>query len=63
LRFLPRPQRSFPATQIARLIDGGKLKTNVGAVLPLKDAREAHLVLEHVRPAPKGKIVLAVGAR
>jgi hypothetical protein len=34
----------------------------VGAVLPLADAREAHLMLERVRPPPKGKIVLAVGA-
>jgi len=49
-------------TKIARLIDGGKLRTNVGAVLPLADAREAHLMLEHVRPQPKGKIVLDVGA-
>jgi NADPH:quinone reductase-like Zn-dependent oxidoreductase len=48
--------------EIARLIDGQKLRTNVGAVLPLADAREAHLMLEHVRPQPKGKIVLAVGA-
>ena len=43
---------------IARLIDDGKLKTHVGAVLPLADAREAHLMLEHLRPQPKGKIVL-----
>ncbi|WP_407176376.1 NADP-dependent oxidoreductase [Bradyrhizobium sp. STM 3562] len=49
-------------TMIARLIDSGKLRTNVGAVLPLADAREAHLMLEHVRPQPKGKIVLDVGA-
>lgn len=49
-------------TEIARFIDGGKLRTNVGAVLPLADAREAHLMLEHVRPQPKGKIVLDVGA-
>jgi NADPH:quinone reductase-like Zn-dependent oxidoreductase len=48
--------------EIARLIDGGKLRTRVGAVLPLADAREAHLMLERVRPQPKGKIVLAVGA-
>jgi NADPH:quinone reductase-like Zn-dependent oxidoreductase len=48
-------------TEIARLVDGGKLRTNVGAVLPLADAREAHLMLERVRPQPKGKIVLAVG--
>jgi NADPH:quinone reductase-like Zn-dependent oxidoreductase len=49
-------------TMIARLFDSGKLRTNVGAVLPLADAREAHLMLEHVRPQPKGKIVLDVGA-
>jgi len=49
-------------TEIARFIDGGKLRTNVGAVLPLADAREAHLMLERLRPPPKGKIVLDVGA-
>ncbi|MGY8631330.1 NADP-dependent oxidoreductase [Bradyrhizobium sp. 14AA] len=49
-------------TKIARYIDGRKLRTNVGAVLPLADAREAHLMLERVRPQPKGKIVLDVGA-
>ena len=49
-------------TQIARLVDGGKLRTNVGAVLPLGDAREAHLMLEGVQPRPKGKIVFDVAA-
>jgi NADPH:quinone reductase-like Zn-dependent oxidoreductase len=44
--------------EIAHLIDSGKLKTQVGAILPLADAREAHLMLEHLRPQPKGKIVL-----
>jgi NADPH:quinone reductase-like Zn-dependent oxidoreductase len=48
--------------EIAGLIDSGKLRTRVGAVLPLADAREAHLMLERVRPQPKGKIVLAVRA-
>ena len=48
--------------EIASLIDGGKLRTRVGAVLPLADAREAHFMLEGVRPQPKGKIVLAVEA-
>jgi len=48
--------------KIARFIDDRKLRTNVGAVLPLADAREAHLMLERVRPPPKGKIVLDVGA-
>jgi NADPH:quinone reductase-like Zn-dependent oxidoreductase len=48
--------------EIASLIDGGSLRTRVGAVLPLADAREAHFILEGVRPHPKGKIVLTVGA-
>ena len=48
--------------EIATLVDGGKLRTHVGAVLPLADAREAHLILERLRPQPNGKIVLAVGA-
>jgi NADPH:quinone reductase-like Zn-dependent oxidoreductase len=49
-------------TEIAGLIDDG-LRIWVGAVLPLADAREAHLMLEGARPRPKGKIVLSVGAR
>jgi NADPH:quinone reductase-like Zn-dependent oxidoreductase len=48
--------------EIAGLVDGGKLRTHVGAVLSFADAREAHFMLERVRPQPKGKIVLAVGA-
>ncbi|MCI0428894.1 MAG: NADP-dependent oxidoreductase [Nitrospiraceae bacterium] len=48
--------------EIAALIDNGKLRTRVGAVLPLADAREAHFMLEGLRPQPKGKIVLTVGA-
>jgi NADPH:quinone reductase-like Zn-dependent oxidoreductase len=47
--------------EIARLLDAGELRTRVGAVLPLADAREAHFMLERVRPQPKGKIVLTVG--
>jgi NADPH:quinone reductase-like Zn-dependent oxidoreductase len=48
--------------QMAALLDGGELRTHVGAVLQLKDASEAHLMLEHLRLQPKGKIVLAVEA-
>jgi NADPH:quinone reductase-like Zn-dependent oxidoreductase len=48
--------------EITRLVDGGTLRPNMGAVLPLADARVAHLMLEHERPQPRGKIVLAVGA-
>ena len=47
-------------TEIARLVDDRKLRTNVGAVLPLAAARDAHFMLERLRPQPKGKIVLAV---
>ncbi|MET0529164.1 MAG: NADP-dependent oxidoreductase [Microvirga sp.] len=47
-------------TEIAGLIDSGDLRTRVGNVMPLADAREAHLMLEGMRPASKGKIVLAV---
>ena len=47
-------------TAIADLIDSGKLRTRVGAVLPLADARPAHFILEGRRPSPKGKIVLTV---
>lgn len=51
--------RSRYLAEIARLVDGGNLRTRVGAVLPLADARAAHLMLERVLPQPKGKIVLA----
>ena len=47
-------------TQLADMIDRGELKTRVGISLPLADARKAHFFLEGQRPAPKGKIVLAV---
>jgi NADPH:quinone reductase-like Zn-dependent oxidoreductase len=49
--------------EIAALIDSGKLRTRVGAILPLADAREAHFILEGRRSRPKGKIVLTVEAR
>jgi NADPH:quinone reductase-like Zn-dependent oxidoreductase len=45
---------------IAELIDRGELKTCVGAVLPLADARDAHMMLEGQLLPPKGKIVLNV---
>jgi NADPH:quinone reductase-like Zn-dependent oxidoreductase len=48
--------------RIAALLDGGELRAHVGAVLPLADACEAHLMLDHLRLQPKGKIVLAVEA-
>src|SRR3954451_7442263 len=50
-------------TDIADLIDRGNLRTRVGTVLSLADAREAHFILESRRPRPKGKIVLALEAK
>jgi NADPH:quinone reductase-like Zn-dependent oxidoreductase len=47
---------------IAELIDSGELKTCVGAVLPLADARDAHMMLERQLASPRGKIVLDVEA-
>ncbi|TXR46508.1 NADP-dependent oxidoreductase [Phyllobacterium endophyticum] len=46
--------------EISRLIESGHLKSNVGAVLPLSKAIEAHEMLEGKRSHPKGKIVLEV---
>jgi NADPH:quinone reductase-like Zn-dependent oxidoreductase len=45
--------------KISSLIDDRKLQTRVGTVLPLAEARRAHLMLEGLLPHPKGKIVLA----
>jgi NADPH:quinone reductase-like Zn-dependent oxidoreductase len=47
--------------RVAAMIDAGELTPNVGAVLPLADARLAHEILEGTRPRPGGKIVLRVG--
>jgi NADPH:quinone reductase-like Zn-dependent oxidoreductase len=47
--------------RISDLLDRCELKARVGAVLPLSAAREAHLMLERVRPSPRGKIVLRAG--
>jgi NADPH:quinone reductase-like Zn-dependent oxidoreductase len=46
--------------RIAALIDEGRLRTSVGTVLPLGAAREAHEMLDGVRPRSGGKIVLSV---
>ena len=50
-------------TEISGLIDGGELRTRVGTVIPLAEAREVHLMLEGVQNRPKGKVVLAVDGR
>jgi NADPH:quinone reductase-like Zn-dependent oxidoreductase len=45
-------------TRIAAMIDAGELRTKVGMVLPLSAVREAHEMLDGIRPRPGGKIVL-----
>jgi NADPH:quinone reductase-like Zn-dependent oxidoreductase len=42
------------------LLESGALSVDVGAVMPLASAQEAHEALDGKRPKPRGKIVLAV---
>lgn len=60
-RFILVDVTSAVLTQLAALLDEGKLRTRVGPVLPLSEARSAHEMLEGVRQRPPGKIVLSVG--
>jgi NADPH:quinone reductase-like Zn-dependent oxidoreductase len=46
--------------RVADLIDGGKLRTNVGTVLPLEQSEVAHRMLAGQIPHAPGKIVLNV---
>jgi len=48
--------------RIADLFEEGRLRTHVGAVLPLAQAREAHQMLDGAKAKPKGKIVLVPDA-
>jgi NADPH:quinone reductase-like Zn-dependent oxidoreductase len=52
---------SAALTRIAELLDAGELRTRLGPVLPLAEARHAHEMLEGLRPRIPGKIVLSVG--
>jgi NADPH:quinone reductase-like Zn-dependent oxidoreductase len=45
---------------IAAMLEAGDLRTNVGVVLPLAAVRDAHEMLDRIRPQPHGKIVLRV---
>lgn len=47
--------------RISAMFDAGKLKTDVGTVLPLSQARNAHQMLAGA-PHARGKIVLKLGA-
>ncbi len=43
---------------VADLLDAQQLVVRIGQVLPLGAAREAHEMLERLRPLPAGKVVL-----
>lgn len=43
---------------VADLLDAQQLVVRIGQVLPLGDARQAHEMLEGLRPLPVGKVVL-----
>lgn len=43
---------------IAHLLDSQQLDVRLGQVLPLAEARQAHEMLEHLRPLAAGKVVL-----
>jgi len=47
--------------RVGGMLQRGSLRTEVGAVLPLADARSAHAMLEGTRPHPRGKIVMRIG--
>jgi NADPH:quinone reductase-like Zn-dependent oxidoreductase len=56
--FIVRPSRR-QLMEIGRLIDGGSIRTVVGNVFPLAEARQAFELLSE--PGKQGKIVLEVG--
>lgn len=43
---------------VADLLDAQQVVVRIGQVLPLGEARQAHEMLEHMRPLPAGKVVL-----
>jgi NADPH:quinone reductase-like Zn-dependent oxidoreductase len=47
--------------ELTELIDGGKVSTDVGTVLPLEQAHAAHEMLAGA-PHKRGKIVLSISA-
>ena len=46
--------------RIAELQDNGRLTVDVGTVMPLNSVKEAHEMLDGLRPRPRGKIVLSM---
>ena len=47
-------------SSLGELFDTNRLKVRIGEVLPLKAARQAHEMLDGLRPKAPGKIVLSV---
>jgi NADPH:quinone reductase-like Zn-dependent oxidoreductase len=60
-RFILVDVTSAALARIGELVDAGDLRTHLGPVLPLAEARQAHEMLEGLRPRVPGKIVLSVG--
>ena len=59
-RFILVDVTSAALARIAELLDAGDLSPRLGPVLPLAEARQAHEMLEGLRPRLPGKIVLSV---
>jgi NADPH:quinone reductase-like Zn-dependent oxidoreductase len=51
---------SATLSEIAQLLRAGRLKTRVGGVMSLADARIAHEMHDDTRSRPGGKIVLSL---
>jgi NADPH:quinone reductase-like Zn-dependent oxidoreductase len=60
-RFILVDVTAASLSRIAELVQAGELRTRLGSVLPLAEARQAHEMLDGLRPRVSGKIVLSVG--
>lgn len=60
-RFILVDVTSAALARVAELVDAGDLRPRLGPVLPLAEARQAHEMLDGLRPRIPGKIVLTVG--
>lgn len=60
-RFILVDVTSTSLARIAELVDAGELHPRLGPVLPLAEARQAHEMLDGLRPRIPGKIVLTIG--
>jgi len=54
---------SAALSDIAKLIDGGGITTNVGQTFHLDDVKQVHEILEGKRPRPGGKIVITMAPK